>query len=121
MDDGRLGDEMTLTALAQQLAEFRVEMRSGLKALDAKLDEKVGGLDGKVDGLDGKINRLAEQMKMEFEETRRVINLGFENTQMLDEKIDRRFDETDRAHRDQRTLLEAAVKDLHRTSSANSL
>jgi hypothetical protein len=38
-----------------------------------------------------------------------VVNLSFENVQMLDEKIDRRFDETDRAHADHKLVLESAI------------
>lgn len=46
--------------------------------------------------VDGKVDSLGHKMKIEFEETRRVVNLGFENVQMLDEKIGRRFDAVDR-------------------------
>jgi hypothetical protein len=87
MDDGRIGGEMTLEGLAKQLAEMRSEIKGDIKALDHK-------------------------MTIEFEETRRLINLGFENVQMLDEKVDRRFDEADRVHADHKSLIEAALIDL---------
>lgn len=53
-------------------------------------------------------------MTIEFEETKRLINLGFENVQMLDEKVGRRFDATDGAHADHKSLLEAALVSLRR-------
>ncbi|MFA5910384.1 MAG: hypothetical protein WC815_16500 [Vicinamibacterales bacterium] len=99
MDDGRIGDEMTLEGIAKQLEGIREELKG------ARSDVKA--VDGKVDSLDHK-------MTIEFEETRRVVNLGFENVQMLDEKVDRRFNETDRAHADHKSLLEAAFVGLSR-------
>jgi hypothetical protein len=89
MDDGRIGDEMTLQGLAKQLAEMRSEIKGDIKALDHK-------------------------MTIEFEKTRRLIKLGFESTQMLREEVGRRFDDTDRAHADHKSLLEAAIIDLRR-------
>ena len=97
MDDGRLGDEMTLAGIARQLEAIRAEL-SGVKS----------ELKGDIKALDGK-------MKIEFEETRRVVKLAFENVQMLDEKVDRRFDEADRAHADHKAVLEAAVAGLSQT------
>ena len=94
MDDGRLGDEMTLEAIAKRLDTISADitsMRSDIKSLD-----------GKVESLDHK-------MKIEFAATRSMVKLGFENVQMLDEKIERRFDTTDRANEDNKSLLEAAL------------
>ena len=53
-------------------------------------------------------------MTIEFEETRRVINLGFENVQMLDEKMDRRFEDAEHANAGHRSVLEAAIVGLSR-------
>lgn len=92
MDDGRIDDAMTLEGLSKQLADMRSEISGQIKALDQK-------------------------MTIEFEETRRLINLGFENVQMLDEKMDRRFDEADRVHADHKSLIEAAIIDLRRDTS----
>jgi hypothetical protein len=48
----------------------------------AAVRSDVRSVDGKVDSLDGKVDTLGNRMTVEFEETRRVINLGFENAQM---------------------------------------
>jgi len=116
MDDGRLGDEMTLKGMAQRLDAIGADitsMRSDIKSLD-----------GKVDSLGGKVESLDHKMKIEFEATRSMVKLGFENVEMLDEKIERRFDETDRAHEDNKSLLEAALvslrRDLERPSRART-
>jgi hypothetical protein len=107
---------MTLEALAKRLDAIGADvtsMRSDIKSIDGK----VASLDGKVDSLDHK-------MKIEFEATRSVIKLGFENVQILDEKIDRRFDTTDRVNADNKSLLEAALvrlrHDVERPSRART-
>ena len=115
MDDGKIGGEMTLEAIAKQLDAIRADvtsMRSEIKSIDGKvtsLDGKVTSLDGKLVSVDGKVDSLDQRMKIEFEETRRVVKLGFENVEILDEKIGRRFDTTDRANVDHKSLLEAAL------------
>ncbi len=139
MDDGRIGDEMTLEGIAKRLDALSSEIstqissqisaeigsvRADIKSLDRKfqsldgkfqsLDGKFQSLDGKFQSLDGKLTALDHKMTIEFEETRRVVNLGFENTQMLREEVGRQFDEANRAHADHKTLLEAAVVSLHR-------
>ncbi len=99
MDDGRIGDEMTLAGIAKQLEKIQSDI--------AAVRSDIKTVDGKVDSLDHK-------MTIEFEETRRVINLGFENVQMLDEKMDRRFDEAEHANAGHRSVLEAAIINLRR-------
>ena len=141
MDDGRIGDEMTLEGIAKRLDALSSEIstqissqisaeigsvRADIKSLDRKfqsldgkfesLDGKFQSLDGKFQSLDGKLTALDHKMTIEFEETRRVVNLGFENTQMLREEVGRQFDEANRAHADHKTLLEAAVVS-HRLST----
>lgn len=108
MDDGRIGGEMTLEGIAKQLSEMHVEMRSEFASVRAQISTVDGKLTGKVESLEHK-------MKIEFEETRRVARLGFEAVEILREEVGRRFDETDRAHADQHSLLEAAVVSLRRT------
>ena len=111
-----------LTPLARIITSIRSDIKSidgkvtsldgKVTSLDGKvtsLDGKVTSLDGKVTSLDGKVDSLDHKMKIEFEATRKVINLGFENVQMLDEKVGRRFDATDRANADNKMLLEAAL------------
>ena len=95
MDDGRLDDEMTLEAIAKRLDAISADITS--------VRSDIKSLDGKVSSLDGKVGSLDQKMKIEFEETRRVIKLGFENVEMLDEKIGRRFDTTDRANADNKS------------------
>jgi len=117
MDDGRLGDEMTLLGIAKQLEVIRTEL-SGVKAdlsgVKADLSGVKAGLSEVKSELKGDIKALDGKMTIEFEETRRVVKLAFENVQMLDEKIDRRFDDTDRAHADHKSVLEAAIAGLSR-------
>jgi len=123
-DDGRIGDEMTLAGIAKRLDEISSQLSSetgslhaDIKSLDGKfqsLDGKFQSLDGKFQSLDGKFQSLDHKMTIEFEETRRVINLGFENVQMLDEKMDRRFDDAEHANAGHKSVLEAAIVDLSR-------
>ncbi len=138
MDDGRIGDEMTLAGIAKRLDEISSQLSSetgslhaDIKSLDEKfqsldgkfqslegkfqsLDGKFQSLDGKFQSLEGKLTTLDHKMTIEFEETRRVINLGFENVEMLDEKMDRRFDEAEHANAGHRSVLEAAIVGLSR-------
>jgi len=117
MDDGRIGDEMTLAGIAKRLDEISSQLSSETGSLHAdikSLDGKFQSLDGKFQSLDGKLTALDHKMTIEFEETRRVINLGFENVQMLDEKMDRRFDEAEHANAGHRSVLEAAIVGLSR-------
>ncbi len=117
MDDGRIGDEMTLAGIAKRLDEISSQLSSETGSLHAdikSLDGKFQSLDGKFQSLDGKLTALDHKMTIEFEETRRVINLGFENVQMLDEKMDRRFDDAEHANAGHRSVLEAAIVGLSR-------
>ena len=117
MDDGRIGDEMTLAGIAKRLDEISSQLSSETGSLHAdikSLDGKFQSLDGKFQSLDGKLTALDHKMTIEFEETRRVINLGFENVQMLDEKMDRRFDDAEHANAGHKSVLEAAIVDLSR-------
>ncbi len=109
-DDGRIGDEMTLAGIAKRLDEISSQLSSETGSLHADIKS----LDGKFQSLDGKLTALDHKMTIEFEETRRVINLGFENVQMLDEKMDRRFDEAEHANAGHRSVLEAAIVGLSR-------
>ena len=113
MDDGRIGDEMTLEGIAKRLdalsSEISTQISSQISAEIGSVRADIKSLDGKFQSLDGKLTALDHKMTIEFEETRRVVNLGFENTQMLREEVGRQFDEANRAHADHKTLLEAAV------------
>ena len=113
MDDGRIGDEMTLAGIAKRLDEISTQL-SSVQADVKSHDSKFQSLDGKFQSLDAKLTALDHKMMIEFEETRRVVKLGFESVEMLDEKIDRRFDDTDRAHADHKLVLEAALVSLRR-------
>ena len=118
MDDGRIGDEMTLEGIAKRLdalsSEISTQISSQISAEIGSVRADIKSLDRKFQSLDGKLTALDHKMTIEFEETRRVVNLGFENVQMLDEKVDRRFDETDRALAAHKSLLEAAVVSVSR-------
>ena len=109
-DDGRIGDEMTLAGIAKRLDEISSQLSSETGSLHADIKS----LDGKFQSLDGKLTALDHKMTIEFEETRRVINLGFENVQMLDEKMDRRFEDAEHANAGHRSVLEAAIVGLSR-------
>lgn len=103
MDGGRIGDEMTLAGIAKRLDE-----------ISSQLSSETGSLHADIKSLDGKLTALDHKMTIEFEETRRVINLGFENVEMLDEKMDRRFAEAKHANAGHRSVLEAAIVGLSR-------
>ena len=113
MDDGRIGDEMTLTAIAKRLDDISARLGS-VQSDVTSLSGQFTSLDGQVKSLDGKLTALDHKMTIEFEATRGLVNLGFENVQMLREEVGRRFDDTDRTHADHKTLLEAAVVGLRR-------
>ncbi len=134
MDDGRIGDEMTLAGIARQLKGIREDLiavrsdvnavqsdvkavQSDVKAVQSDVkavQSDVKSHDGKFQSLDGKLTALDHKMTIEFEETRRVINLGFENVEMLDEKMDRRFDDAEHANAGHKSVLEAAIVGLSR-------
>lgn len=109
---------MTLAGLAKRLdalsSEISTQISSQISAEIGSVRADIKSLDRKFQSLDGKLTALDHKMTIEFEETRRVVNLGFENTQMLREDVGRQFDEANRAHADHKTLLEAAVVSLHR-------
>ena len=94
------------------------------EALEAKLvthdgkfeshDGKFESLGSKFESLNSKFESLDARMRMGFEETHRLLKLGFESVQILDERVGRRFDETERQHADHKILIEAAVKRLRR-------
>ena len=119
-DDGRIGDEMTLAGIARQLKGIRedlIAVRSDVKAVQSDVkavQSDVKSHDGKFQSLDVKLTALDHKMTIEFEETRRVINLGFENVEMLDEKMDRRFDDAEHANAGHKSVLEAAIVGLSR-------
>jgi len=106
MDDGRIGDEMTLAGIAKRLDEISAQLGS--------VQADVKSHDGKFQSLDGKLTALDHKMTIEFEETRRLINIGFESTQMLREEVGRRFDEAEHANAGHRAVLEAAIVGLSR-------
>lgn len=117
MDDGRIGDEMTLEGIAKRLDALSSQIGGEFGSLRADFKshgEKLESLDVRIQSLDGKFTALDHKMTIEFEETRRVVNLGFESTQMLREEVGRRFDDTDRAHADHKLLLESAIVRLRR-------
>ena len=126
-DDGRIGDEMTLAGIARQLKGIREDLiavrsdvnavQSDVKAVQSDVkavQSDVKSHDGKFQSLDVKLTALDHKMTIEFEETRRVINLGFENVEMLDEKMDRRFDDAEHANAGHKSVLEAAIVGLSR-------
>lgn len=127
MDDGRIGGEMTLEGILKRLDDISSRLGSvqsdttslngqvtSLSGQFTSLSGQVASLDGQVKSLDGKLTALDHKMTIEFEETRRVVNLGFENVQMLREEVGRRFDDTDRANADHKSLLEAAIVSLRK-------
>jgi chromosome segregation ATPase len=73
------------------------------------LETRVGSLETKVGSLEGGVKSLESRMKIEFEETRRVIGLGFERVDLLEESMGRRFDEVTGKLDDVKTLHEAAI------------
>lgn len=109
MDDGRIGDGMTLEGIAKQLAEIR----SGLDAVRSDVNavrSDVAAVRSNVRSVDGKVDTLGNKMTVEFEETRRVINLGFGNVDILDDKVGRRFDATGKKHDDEIGLLKDVLR-----------
>lgn len=114
MDDGRVDDGMTIEDLAKELRLFREHVDTKFESIDRRfesIDRKFESMDQK---LESKTDSLDARMRIGFEETHRLIKMGFESVQILDEKIDRRFNETERQHADHKTLIEAAIKRLSR-------
>ncbi|MDP2390197.1 MAG: hypothetical protein Q8N52_07710 [Acidobacteriota bacterium] len=97
---------MTLAGIAKQLEKIQSDI-AAVQADITSVRSDIKTVDGKVDSLDHK-------MTVEFEATRGLINLGFENVQMLDEKMDRRFDEAEHANAGHRSVLKAAIAGLSR-------
>ncbi len=88
MDDGRLGDEMTLADIARRLDTIQSDMAQGFQGVDEALNAA----------------------KVRDEEILGTAKVGLEAMQMLEEKVDRRFADTDRAMADQKALIETAIR-----------
>lgn len=88
MDDGRLGGEMTLADIAKRLEAIQSDMAQGFQRVDEALNAS----------------------KVRDEEILSIAKLGLEATQTLEEKVDRRFADTDRAMANQKALIETAIR-----------
>lgn len=97
---------MTLAGIAKRLDDISAQLGS--------VQSETTSLSGQVKSLDGKLTALDHKMTVEFEDTKRLINLGFESTQMLREEVARRFDEAEHANAGHRSVLEAAIVGLGR-------
>jgi urease accessory protein UreF len=88
MDDGRLGGGMTLADIARRLDTIQSDMAQGFQRVDEALNAA----------------------KVRDEEILGTAKVGLEAMQMLEEKVDRRFADTDRAMADQKALIETAIR-----------
>lgn len=113
MDDGRIGDEMTLAGIAKQLEKIQSDI-AAVQSDVAAVRADVKSVRSDIKTVDGKVDSLDHKMTIEFEDTKRLINLGFESTQMLREEVGRRFDEAEHADAGHRSVLEAAIVGLSR-------
>lgn len=116
MDDGRIGDEMTLAGIAKQLAEIREDI-AGVKTDVAGLKTDVAGVKTDGSSLRGEFASLRSEMREGFnaskvrdEELRSIAKLGLEAHQGLLETTTARFDATDKKHDEAISLLKAAVR-----------
>jgi hypothetical protein len=125
MDDGMLGDEMTLKDIGKQLYAIQVgltrvqtdvaELKDGVAEIktdvvDLKTD--VAGLKTDVAGLKTDVASLDHRMTVQFEETRSMLRFGLEAREALRESMEQRFDEADRKHDFQIALLQDVVRDI---------
>ncbi len=104
---------MTLEKIASELAALRSDL-SGVKSDLGGVKSDIADLKGDVKALDTKVDSVDGKMRVGFEESHRLIKMSFESVQILDEKIDRRFNETERQHANHKTLIEAAIGSLGR-------
>lgn len=128
MDDGMLGDAMTLKELGSELRGLRQELRqevAGLRseiaagredtrALALKVDtgfENTRALAAKVDvGLE-ETRALASKVTIGFEETHALLKFGLEAREAPRESMETRFEEADRKHDEQITLLKDVLRE----------
>lgn len=103
-----------MTALRSNVTALRSDVTAVRSDVDGFRSD-VKSHDGKFQSLDGKLTALDHKMTVEFDDTKRLINLGFESTQMLREEVGRRFDEAEHANAGHRSVLEAAIVGLSRT------
>ena len=102
MDDGRLGGEMTLADIAKRLDAIQ----SDLGEVKAELGDVKANTARGFQRVDDALNAA----KVRDEEILSLAKLGLEAIQGLDERVDRRFADTDRAMADQKALIETAIR-----------
>lgn len=86
-----------------------------LDELAAKMDEqfsgvndRFGAIEKRFDGLEKKVDEGFKDSKIRDEELRDLMKFGLEAREVLRDEIHRRFDEADRKHDEQITLLKDA-------------
>jgi len=86
-------------SLKREIGAVRADMVAGFARADESLKREIGAV--RTD-MDARFKEARDHTHLQFEETRRVINLGLEAQEGLRESMDRRFDEaaTDRRQRD---------------------
>lgn len=93
-----------------------------VSTLDGKvtqLDGKVSTVDGKVSTLDGRVSTLAgsisdlkTEMRIQFDETHRLLKFGLEAREALRENMEGRFAAVDRKHDQEIGLLKDVLRSV---------
>ena len=132
MDDGMLGDGMTLDAIGKQLRGIQEDLTTvkndvgALKSDVGTLKSDVGTLKGDVGTLKGavaqlqsstigvheRLDSLSHRMTIEFEDTRRMLSFGLEAREALRESMEQRFTEVDVKQDKQIGLLKDVLRDV---------
>jgi hypothetical protein len=86
--------------------ELAAQMGKRFEGLEKRFD----GLEGKFDGLEKKVDDGFNDSKIRDEELRGLMKFGLEAREVLRDEMHRRFDEADRKHDEQLTLLKDAVR-----------
>jgi hypothetical protein len=81
-----------------------------MEAFERRLNQRMDGIDQRMAGFDQRIGG----MDVQFEETRALIRLSFEAVDALRETTERGFAEMRADHKDQISLLHAAIKHIRR-------
>ena len=114
-------EERLNARVASQLDEKFNALDERVHALDGKLDiglgilhAEVSSVHGEVDSLHAGLGSLEHRMNIQFEETRGLIRLSLEGLDALRETTERGFADVRHENQDNKTLLEAALKNVRR-------
>lgn len=116
MDDVKLASEMTLDGIARQLEAIRSDMTdmkadmTDMKADMTGMKADIAGLKTELSGGFRKVGEELNAAKIRDEELRGLTKFGLEAREALRQSVTARFDETDKKHDEEISLLKDVLR-----------